>query len=90
MKPPGKPASPLRNIAVHSLLIGAVAASVGGVVFFFVLFLPDFNIYWWIFAPIILAFYQAPAAFLFWLWKKKRPRTLTTDESEPPPSSPPD
>jgi len=90
MKFPLISAVPLRNIAVHLLLIGAVAASVGGIVLFCVLFLPDFNIYWWIFAPIIFAFYQAPAVSLFWLWKKHRSHPQPLDNSDEPPSPSPD
>jgi predicted membrane protein len=45
---------------------------VAGILFFGVLFLPDFNIFWLILSPIIIAFYQVPAVYLFWLWKKKK------------------
>lgn len=73
MTTPRKSPPFLRKIPRHLLLLGAVAASLGGTAFFLVLFLPDFNIYWLIFAPVIFAFYQAPAVFLYWLWKKHRP-----------------
>jgi hypothetical protein len=59
---------------VHSCLwLGAVVlASAGGLALFIVLFIPDINIYWIILSPVILALYQAPAVYLFWLWKKKK------------------
>jgi hypothetical protein len=51
---------------------GVFLASAGGIALFIVLFIPDINIYWIILSPVILALYQAPAVFLFWLWKKHR------------------
>ena len=56
------------------LLLASILASLGGLAAFLLLFLPDFNVYWLILSPIILAFYQAPAAFLFKLYKKHRDR----------------
>ncbi|MGM0466576.1 MAG: hypothetical protein ACQERH_09110 [Acidobacteriota bacterium] len=54
------------------LLIGSVITAIGGLVSFFFLFIPDFNIYWLILSPIIIAFYEAPAVLLFWLYKKQK------------------
>ncbi len=46
-------------------------ASLGGLAAFVFLFILDFNIYWLILSPIIFGLYQAPAVYLFWLWKKR-------------------
>ncbi len=54
------------------LLVGSILASIGGIAAFIVLFLPDFNVYWLILSPVIISCYQAPAAFLFWLYKKEK------------------
>ncbi|MFW6140311.1 MAG: hypothetical protein ACOC5S_03040 [Acidobacteriota bacterium] len=54
------------------LLIGSIITAVGGLVGFFLLFIPDFNVYWLILSPIIIAFYEAPAVFLYWLYKKNK------------------
>ncbi|MBD3413135.1 MAG: hypothetical protein GF421_01735 [Candidatus Aminicenantes bacterium] len=62
----------MNKFTVHLLLIGSVIAAVGGVVGFIILFLPDFNIYWLILSPIIIAFYEAPAVLLYWLYKKHK------------------
>jgi hypothetical protein len=43
-----------------------------GLAGFIYLFVLDFNVYWLFLAPIIIALYQIPAAFFFWLYKKKR------------------
>jgi hypothetical protein len=58
-------------------------ACIGGIVLFVVLFTPDFNIYWLILSPIIIALYQAPAAYLFRLYKRtkrKAQKTLLDEE----------
>jgi hypothetical protein len=50
----------------------AVFLSAAGLAGFVYLFVRDFNIYWLILSPVIIAFYQVPAAFVFWLHKKRR------------------
>lgn len=63
-------------------LVLSVLAAVAGLVFFIILFIPDFNMYWLVISPIILAFYEAPAVFLFWLYKKKKAALLNPDIEE--------
>jgi hypothetical protein len=63
-------------------------ASIGGIVLFIILFIPDFNIYWLIVSPIILALYQAPAAYLFYLYRKTKQR-IQVEESESSEGDPP-
>jgi hypothetical protein len=62
----------MKKFYVHLLLIGSIVAAIGGLVGFFILFIPDFNIYWLILSPIIIAFYEAPAVLLYWLYKKHK------------------
>ena len=62
----------IKKIYSNILLIASILASLAGFLFFGVLFLPDFNIFWLILSPIIIAFYQVPAVYIFWLWKKKK------------------
>jgi len=54
------------------LLTASIIASLFGVFLFIFLFILDFNVYWLILTPIIFALYQAPAAYLFWLYKKTK------------------
>ncbi len=54
------------------LLAASILAFLGGIAAFLFLFLPDFNIFWFILSPIILAFYQTPAVLLYRLYKKKK------------------
>ncbi len=53
-------------------LVIAIIVFIGGLAAFFFLFILDFNIYWLILAPVILAIYQSPAAYFFWLYKKTK------------------
>lgn len=39
---------------------------------FFLLFIPDFNMYILIISPVIIVLYQAPAVLLFYLYKKRK------------------
>jgi len=62
----------VNKTTLYLLLCASIIACIGGIVLFIVLFTPDFNIYWLILSPIILALYQAPAAYLFRLYKKTK------------------
>ncbi|MFP4082579.1 MAG: hypothetical protein ACLFVG_07450 [Candidatus Aminicenantes bacterium] len=62
----------MRKISSHLLLAAAIFTSAVGVAAFVVLFILDFNIYWFILSPVIFALYQGPAVYLYWLWKKNR------------------
>jgi Ca2+/Na+ antiporter len=62
----------MNKVSVNLLLMGSIITAVGGIVGFLILFIPDFNIYWLILSPIIIAFYEAPAVFLYWLYKKNK------------------
>ncbi len=64
------------------LLVGSILASIGGVAAFLFLFLRDFNVFTLIVAPVILACYQAPAALLFWLYRRRRQRERMSEEDD--------
>jgi hypothetical protein len=70
----------MKEIFSHLLLATSILASLAGVAAFIFLFAPDFNIYWLILSPIILALYQTPAIFLYRLWKKRK--TQKTKETD--------
>jgi len=53
-------------------ITGCIVFSIGGFVVFFLLFIPDFNMYWLILAPVILVMYQAPAVLLYYFYKKRK------------------
>jgi Ca2+/Na+ antiporter len=54
------------------LLALSILLAVLGLAGFIYLFVLDFNVYWLFLAPVIIALYEIPAAFFFWLYKKKR------------------
>jgi Ca2+/Na+ antiporter len=54
------------------LLALSILLSIGGLAGFIYLFILDFNFYWLFLSPVIIALYQIPAAFVFWLYKRKR------------------
>lgn len=53
-------------------ITGSILFSIAGFIAFFLLFIPDFNMYWLILAPVILVMYQAPAVLLFYFYKKRK------------------
>ena len=72
----------MNKLYLYLLLLASIMASIAGIALFIILFIPDFNIYWLIVSPIILALYQAPAAYLFYLYRKTKQR-IRAAESEP-------
>lgn len=76
----------MNKVYLGLLLIGSIVAAIAGIVIFLLLFIPDFNIYWLILAPVIIACYEAPAALLYWLYKRQKQklaRELEPNEQEP-------
>jgi len=73
-------------MASSLLLAASIFLSLGGVAAFILLFALDFNVYWLILSPVILALYQMPAVFVYWLWKrKKRPLVHEKPSDNGPP-----
>lgn len=60
------------DLVSRLLLVGSIAASLGGLAAFIWLFVPRFNIYWLILAPVIMVCYQFPAALLYGAYKRRR------------------
>lgn len=71
----------MKKLYLYLLLFASIMAFIAGIALFIILFVPDFNIYWLIISPIIIALYQAPAAYLFYLYRKTK-RRIQTEESE--------
>jgi hypothetical protein len=70
MKMPDAKAGAGRTGKSTVLLATAVFLSIGGLAAFVYLFALDFNLYWLILSPVILALYELPATFFYWLFKK--------------------
>jgi len=73
----------LQKINLNLLLICSILASLGRFAWFIILFVPDFNIFRLILAPVIIACYQIPAVVLFGLYKKKKQKLSNPDKEEP-------
>ena len=64
------------------LLALSILLAILGLAGFIYLFVLDFNVYWLFLAPVIIALYQIPAAFFFWLYRKKRGAPGSGEEEE--------
>jgi hypothetical protein len=73
----------VKNIMSSIWLLVSILFFLGGLAAFVFLFVLDFNIYWLILSPIILAIYQSPAAFFFWLYKKTRDKHTSKKKNAP-------
>lgn len=71
----------MKKFTLNLLLVSSILASLAGIALFIILFVPDFNIYWLIISPIIIALYQAPAAYLFYLYRKTKHK-IEAEKSE--------
>ncbi len=65
-------------------LAASIIACLGGLVAFVFLFVLDFNVYWLILSPIIIAIYESPAAYFFWMYKKTRSVSTKSDNGSAP------
>jgi len=65
-----------QKLLTQFLLVASILASLGGIAAFIVLYIPQFHLYWLIVSPIIIAIYQAPAAYLFSLYRKRKRREV--------------
>ena len=73
------------KLLTQLLLVSSILASLGGIAAFIILYIPQFHLYWLIVSPIIIAIYQAPAAYLFSLWRKRRKREIEQENKESAP-----
>jgi hypothetical protein len=71
----------LRDLAPGVYLALSLVLCLAGIGGFVFLFVRDFNIYWLILSPVIIALYQFPAVYFFWLYKRARFRR---DQAEHP------
>ncbi len=55
-------------------LLVSIALSLAGFAGFLFLFARDFNVFWLILSPVIIALYQIPAVFFFWKYRRARRR----------------
>jgi hypothetical protein len=68
--------------AARLLFVLSIVLSAAGLGGFVYLFVRDFNIYWFILSPIIIALYQMPAVLVFWFYKKRRAAAARSGEAK--------
>jgi FtsH-binding integral membrane protein len=61
-----------RDVLARVYLALSIVLCLAGLAGFAFLFARDFNVYWLILSPVIIAVYQVPAAYCFWLYKRAR------------------
>ena len=69
------------HIGAGAYLVAAVVLALAGIGAFVWLSIRDFNIYWLIISPVIIAVYELPAFYAFWLYRKKRRASASKDRS---------
>lgn len=82
-----------RDVLARVYLVLSIVLCLAGLAGFVFLFARDLNVYWLILSPVIIAVYQVPAAYCFWLYKRARRDPLETgkgragpeDDGPPPP-----
>ena len=80
-----------RDVLARVYLVLSIVLCLAGLAGFVFLFARDLNVYWLILSPVIIAVYQVPAAYFFWLHKRARGGELKTrkDRTGPEDDRPP-
>jgi len=69
------------RISARAYLVAAVVLAMAGIGAFVWISVLNFNIYWLILSPVIIAVYELPAFYAFWLYRRKRRAAALKDRS---------
>ena len=69
------------RVSAGTYLVIAVVLAVAGIVAFVWISLLNFTVYWLILSPVIIAVYELPAFYAFWLYRRKRRASALKDRS---------
>ncbi len=69
------------RISARAYLFAAVVLAMAGIGAFVWISVLNFNIYWLILSPVIIAVYELPAFYAFWLYRRKRRASALKDRS---------
>jgi len=61
-------------------LAAAVVLAAAGIGAYVWISLLDFSIYWLILSPVIIAVYELPAFYAFWLYRRKRRASASRED----------
>jgi hypothetical protein len=67
------------RISAGAYLVAAVVLALAGIGAFVWISAQDFSVYWLILSPVIIAVYELPAFYAFWLYRKKRRASALKD-----------
>jgi hypothetical protein len=62
---------PEPRIGARPYLVAAIVLALAGIGAFVWLSVLNFNLYWLILSPVIIAVYELPAFYAFWLYRRK-------------------
>ncbi len=62
---------PKSSIGAGTYLVAAVVLALAGIGAFVWLSVLNFTVYWLILSPVIIAVYELPAFYAFWLYRRK-------------------
>ena len=74
-------AMPKSGNGAGAYLIAAVVLALAGIGAFVWISLLNFSIYWLILSPVIIAVYELPAFYAFWLYRRKCRASALKDRS---------
>jgi hypothetical protein len=69
------------KVSAGAYLVTAVVLAVAGIGAYVWISILNFNIYWLILSPVIIAVYELPAFYAFWLYRRKRRASALKDRS---------
>ena len=67
------------RVSAGTYLVITVVLAVAGIGAFVWISAQDFSIYWLILSPVIIAVYELPAFYAFWLYRRKRRASALKD-----------
>ncbi|MGZ5487829.1 MAG: hypothetical protein ACXWF4_04810, partial [Candidatus Aminicenantales bacterium] len=69
------------RISARACLVAAAVLAMAGIGAFVWISVLNFTIYWLILSPVIIAVYELPAFYAFWVYRRKRRATALKDRS---------
>jgi uncharacterized membrane protein YdfJ with MMPL/SSD domain len=67
------------KVSAGAYLVAAVVLAAAGIGAYVWISILNFNIYWLILSPVIIAVYELPAFYTFWLYRRKRRASASKD-----------
>ena len=72
---------PKSGNGARAYLFAAVVLAMAGIGAFVWISVMNFSVYWLILSPVVIAVYELPAFYAFWLYRRKRRAAALKDRS---------